>query len=77
MPMLEGEPALTLELLNQATQAWVKQEYHRTEHSEIGATPLARIWPAPTCAATVRHPRCSPTRSASRRHDASGAPTAP
>ena len=26
MPMLEGEPALTLELLNQATQAWVEQE---------------------------------------------------
>jgi hypothetical protein len=23
MPMLEGEPVLTLELLNRATQAWV------------------------------------------------------
>ena len=47
MPMLEGEPALTLELLNQATQAWVEQEYHRTLHSEIGATPLARYLAGP------------------------------
>ena len=47
MPMLEGEPALTLELLNRATQAWVEQEYHRTEHSEIGATPLARYLAGP------------------------------
>jgi transposase InsO family protein len=27
MAMLEGEPELTLELLNRATQAWVEQEY--------------------------------------------------
>ena len=47
MPMLEGEPALTLALLNQATQAWVEQEYHRTEHSELGATPLARYLAGP------------------------------
>jgi hypothetical protein len=42
LPMLEGEPALTLDLLNAATQAWVEQEYHRKEHSEIKETPLAR-----------------------------------
>jgi transposase InsO family protein len=30
MAMLEGEKCLTLDLLNQTTQAWVKQEYHRT-----------------------------------------------
>ena len=42
MAMLEGEQALTLELLNEATQAWVEQEYHRTVHTEIKATPLAR-----------------------------------
>jgi putative transposase len=47
MPMLEGEPALTLALLNQATQAWVEQEYHRTEHSELDATPLARYLAGP------------------------------
>ena len=40
--MLEGEPELTLALLNQSTQAWVEQEYHREKHSEIGTTPLDR-----------------------------------
>ena len=42
MAMLEGIQDLTLELLNSATQAWVEQEYHRSVHSELGATPLAR-----------------------------------
>ena len=40
MPMLEGEQTLTLDRLNEASQAWVEQEYHRTVHSEIGVTPL-------------------------------------
>ena len=47
MAMLEGEEALTLDLLNQTTQAWVEQEYHRTHHSEIGATPLERYLAGP------------------------------
>lgn len=47
MAMLEGERALTLELLNQATQAWVEQEYHRTVHTELDATPLARYLAGP------------------------------
>ena len=47
MAMLEGEQALTLDLLNQATQAWVEQEYHRTHHSEIDATPLERYLAGP------------------------------
>jgi len=47
MAMLEGEAALTLDRLNQATQAWVEQEYHRTVHSEIGATPLTRYLAGP------------------------------
>jgi hypothetical protein len=34
-------------LLNQATHAWVEQEYHRTHHSEIGATPLERYLAGP------------------------------
>jgi putative transposase len=50
MAMLEGEQALTLELLNEATQAWVEQEYHRTEHSELKATPLARYLGGPSVA---------------------------
>ena len=48
LPMLEGEPALTLDLLNAATQAWVEQEYHRKEHSEIKETPLARYLRGPS-----------------------------
>jgi len=47
MAMLEGEETLTLDSLNQATQAWVEQEYHRTHHSEIDATPLARYLAGP------------------------------
>lgn len=47
MPMLEGEPVLTLELLNTATQAWVEQEYHRTIHSELNKTPLERYLEGP------------------------------
>ncbi len=47
MAMLEGEQTLTLDSLNQATQAWVEQEYHRTHHSEIDATPLDRYLAGP------------------------------
>jgi len=47
MAMLEGEESLTLDLLNQATQAWVEQEYHRTHHCEIDATPLDRYLAGP------------------------------
>ena len=48
MAMLEGEPELTLELLNRATQAWVEQEYHRHVHSEIKQTPLDRCLAGPS-----------------------------
>jgi putative transposase len=47
LAMLEGEADLTLETLNLATQAWVTQEYQRTEHREIGETPLARYLAGP------------------------------
>ena len=40
--MLEGEPQLTLTLLNDATQAWAEHEYQRKEHKEIRESPLAR-----------------------------------
>ena len=57
MAMLEGQTTLTLELLNTATQAWVEQEYHRTRHSELGTTPLARYLSGPSvsrpCPATA------------------------
>lgn len=45
--MLEGEPELSLSLLNKATLAWVEQEYHRKYHSEIATTPLERYLKAP------------------------------
>ena len=61
LPMLEGEPALTLDLLNTATQAWVEQEYHRARHREIGEPPLERY----VRAANVGRP--SPSSDALRR----------
>ena len=45
LAMLEDVPDLTLELLNEATQAWVEYEYNRGVHSEINEPPLAR-WAA-------------------------------
>ena len=50
MAMLEGESDLTLDALNLATQAWCEQEYHRTRHSEIDATPLAHYLVGPSVA---------------------------
>ena len=50
MALLEGQASLTLDTLNLATQAWVEQEYHRTRHSEIDATPLARYLVGPNVA---------------------------
>lgn len=43
IPMLEGEKELTLELLNQATQAWIEHDYNHKLHSEIGTTPIRRF----------------------------------
>jgi hypothetical protein len=48
MAMLEGQEQLSLDLLNQTTQAWVEQEYHRAVHSEFDATPLARFLAGPS-----------------------------
>lgn len=47
MSMLKGVKPLTLELLNLATQAWIEQEYNRTEHSETKQTPLQRYLDGP------------------------------
>jgi putative transposase len=44
LAMLEGVAAdLPLAGLNEATQAWIELEYHRTRHSETKETPLARF----------------------------------
>jgi putative transposase len=61
MPMLEGEPVLTLTLLNTATQAWVEQEYHHAIHSELKKTPIERYLEGPNVG------RDSPSSEALRR----------
>ncbi len=43
MAMLEGVENLTLELLNDTTQAWAELEYNRNRHSELGCSPLERF----------------------------------
>lgn len=50
LAMLEGEPELSLSLLNRATLAWVEQEYQRTVHSETRQTPLDRWLEGPSVA---------------------------
>ena len=45
--MLEEVLDLTLAALNEATQAWVEQEYNRKVHSETGETPIARFLAGP------------------------------
>jgi transposase InsO family protein len=47
LEMLGKVRELTLEFLNQATQAWVEIEYNRREHREIGCAPAARFAAAP------------------------------
>jgi putative transposase len=47
MAMLEGVDDLTLARLNEATLAWVEQDYNRKRHSEIDDTPLARFLAGP------------------------------
>ena len=47
MAMLEGCTELTLELLNETTQAWIEFEYNCARHSELGCTPLERYRAGP------------------------------
>ena len=75
MAMLEGEPELTLPLLNDATQAWVEREYQRKKHDEIGEPPIERalrgpslVRPSPSSEEMRRAFRTQTTR-AQRRSD--------
>ena len=43
LAMLEGEAELRLDMLNEATQAWVELDYNKKLHSQIGTTPLRRF----------------------------------
>lgn len=59
--MLESVDELTLEQLNEATQAWVELEYNREIHSEIGCAPTKRWLEGPDVS------RPSPTSDELRR----------
>ena len=48
MEMLEGVTELSLDFLNQATQAWVEMEYNRTPRRETGCSPVERFAEAPS-----------------------------
>jgi putative transposase len=43
MAMLDGCSELSLDFLNQASQAWAEIEYHRAVHRETGCSPLERF----------------------------------
>jgi transposase InsO family protein len=47
MEMLAGVTELTLDFLNEATQAWVEMEYNRAVHRETGCSPVERFAQAP------------------------------
>jgi putative transposase len=48
LAMLDGEPELTLDLLNVSMQAWVEREYNRSLHDGIKQTPLERWLAGPS-----------------------------
>ena len=47
MEMLDGCPELTLDFLNEVTQAWVEIEYNRMVHRETSCSPVERFGQAP------------------------------
>ena len=80
LEMLGKVRELTLDFLNEATQAWVEIEYNRRVHRETGCAPAARLAtapdvlrPSPSSDALRGVSPGSETASASkRRHDLSG-----
>jgi transposase InsO family protein len=67
MAMLEHAPDLTLAVLNEATQAWVEQDYNGKRHSEIGEAPITRFLAGP--AVTRECPDSAALRLAFTRSD--------
>jgi transposase InsO family protein len=67
MAMLEHVPDLTLSVLNEATQAWVEQDYNGKIHSEIGEAPITRFIAGP--AVTRECPDSNALRLAFTRSD--------
>ena len=50
LELLRGVENLKLSFVNQAAQAWIEQDYHRRDHSEIKTTPLQRMLNGPDVA---------------------------
>jgi putative transposase len=48
MAMLKNVPDLTLDFLNEATQAWVEFEYNRKKHDETSQAPIERFLAGPS-----------------------------
>jgi len=76
MEMLDGVPELTLEFLNEVTQAWLEIEYNRRPHREIGCSPVnVSRRPATCCGQSFlgrparRVPHGGHQNSASKRRD--------
>ena len=75
MEMLQGCKELTLDFLNEATQAWVEIEYNRAVHREIGCSPVERFGHSPDVlrsspsAAVLREAFRLETRRRQRRSD--------
>jgi len=75
LAMLEGCKDLTLQQLNEATQAWVEREYHRSVHSEINQAPLERFLDGPSVGRdapdveTLHQAFCAETTRKQRRSD--------
>lgn len=70
MAMLEDVEPLTLELLNEATQAWVDLDYNRQRHAELETTPLSRWLEGPDVlreAPDAQHLRWAFRRTVARR----------
>ncbi|MGI9332330.1 MAG: DDE-type integrase/transposase/recombinase [Gammaproteobacteria bacterium] len=57
MAMLESVEPLSLDMLNNATLAWVEREYNRAEHGELGCAPLTRYLDGPDVARECPHAR--------------------
>jgi putative transposase len=47
LKMLDAVAELTLDFLNQATQAWVEIDYNRAAHRELSSSPVERFAQAP------------------------------
>ena len=72
MRMLDSTAQLTLELLNQATQAWVEIEYNRSVHRETSSSPVDRLRKRFTCSARAQRASRFVMRFAWKPPDASG-----